>query len=50
MQRIKIAIYLLLSFFVSFIVTTIMTDSLARGYGFYDQGLADSAAIERGEF
>jgi|WetSurSiteA1Bulk_404760.scaffolds.fasta_scaffold195355_2 hypothetical protein len=50
MLKIKITICLLLSFIVSFLVTTIVTDYFAWRVGFYTEGLADSAALERGEY
>jgi len=50
MQRIKITLCLVATFFVAFLVSTIVTDFLAEWSGFYAEGRADSAALERGEF
>jgi len=50
MLKIKIAACLLLAFVVSFLTTTAVTDYFAWKVGFYAEGLADSVAIERGEF
>jgi hypothetical protein len=49
MLRIKISLLLLLSFVVSFFLTTILTDYAARMSGFYAEGLADSECIESGD-
>jgi hypothetical protein len=50
MLKIKITFCLVASFFVAFLFTTIATDFLAEWTGFYAEGRADSAALERGEF
>lgn len=49
MLRIKVTLCLLVTFFVSFIVTTIMTDYFAWKVGFYEQGISDSRCVETGE-
>jgi hypothetical protein len=47
--KLKITIILVSALFVSFILTTIVTDTLARYAGFYTQGEADSACVASGD-
>jgi hypothetical protein len=50
MRKIKITVCLVLSFFISFLAATALTDWMAREAGFYAEGIADSRDVERGEF
>jgi len=46
-DKLIIALLLLLSFFVSFTVTTAITDSYDKSSGYYSQGIDDSNSIGR---
>ena len=46
MQRTKVAVCLAVSFVVSFLAMTAVTDYLARQAGFYDAGEEDSRSFD----
>lgn len=50
MQRVKITVCLVATFFVSFLAATILTDYLDWKIGYYSEGIADSESLDRGEF
>jgi putative effector of murein hydrolase LrgA (UPF0299 family) len=45
MRKIKITVCLVLSFFISFLATTVLTDWLARETGFYSVGEEESRSV-----
>ena len=47
--KLKVTLILVSTLFVSFILTTIVTDALARFAGFYAEGEADSACVASGD-
>lgn len=48
MQKVKITVCLILSFFFSFLTMTALSDYLAKQAGFYDLGEKESAEVENG--
>jgi hypothetical protein len=50
MQRIKILAVILVTFFVTFLIATAVTDYFARLNGFYAEGEENSRALGCGEY